>query len=84
MKNIGIQGFKEEMEKKLAKESSINKLAIKEKMIKKQFSLTDHSYKKLIKGERKFVRNHMMASLGFVTGFTDCELNHIYGYAIVK
>ena len=35
MKNIGIQGFKEEMEKKLAKESSINKLAIKEKMIKK-------------------------------------------------
>ena len=26
----------------------------------------------------------MISSLGFVTGFTDSELNHVHGYAIVK
>ena len=35
MKEMGREAFKEEMEKKLAKESSINDITTKEKIVKK-------------------------------------------------
>ena len=70
----GQISFREEMEKKIAKDGSIKQIQQKEKMIMKQFSLTKMSYHNLIKGERKFVRDHNIPTLGFVTGFMDSEL----------
>ena len=62
------------MEKKLAcvmNPICLEDIEQKETMIKKQLGLSDCDYSELIKGMRKFVKNYLTPSHGYVTSMMD-------------
>jgi len=84
MTKIGELSFKEDIVKILEKKSSLNQINQKEMVIRKQFDLTLDQYNELIEKQRRFVKNHNIPSLGYVTGFMDSKIIQIHGAAIVK